>query len=293
MRQWRRNPFTGAVFPFALNELHTVSYFDDWNGYGIQLQEGVFLENPSTVIIVQNVTGGIVFTEVPRTTTPGPTNFRVDYDAENYTGTSRIEFHPSALGLVVSVDYRGTGLLAATDNYLNYLAGGTVPGSFSVEDDFSIGGQLLSGGGTLPIEIGNNLDLNSNRILNLISPVLGSEPVTKSYADPKFGAGGLGNVSGTVAGVVGSTAVRTINLPSTGDWLVIFNAQLIAGTSTAYIQDTNSSGEILLRITSTGNLLVASAHIYKTSTNAILLNIVGVGLADSISTVSYTAIRIS
>jgi hypothetical protein len=137
-RQWRRNPFTGTVFPATLQEIHTVQYYDDWNANGIQLMEGVYLDNPSSIVITENVTGGATFTEVPRATTPGTGQYRVDYDAENFSGTSRIEFNASAVGTEVVVDYRGTGLLATTDNYAEYLAFTTIPGPVTVEGNWAI-----------------------------------------------------------------------------------------------------------------------------------------------------------
>jgi hypothetical protein len=140
-RQWRRNPFTGTVFPATLQEIHTVQYYDDWNANGIQLMEGVYLDNPSSIVITENVTGGATFTEVPRATTPGTGQYRVDYDAENFSGTSRIEFNASAVGTEVVVDYRGTGLLATTDNYAEYLAFTTIPGPVTVTGDWTIGGD--------------------------------------------------------------------------------------------------------------------------------------------------------
>lgn len=131
-RQWRRNFRTGTVFPEARVELHTIKYWDDWNAYGIQLEEGIRLASPSSVAIVETSPGSTTFTEVPRNTSPGPTQFVVDYDAETYTGTSRIEFHPSTVGKVVQVSYEGLGLITTTTNFVSFLSGKTIPGNFAV-----------------------------------------------------------------------------------------------------------------------------------------------------------------
>lgn len=152
-KDWRRQPFTSATYQVVLAEVHTVIFYDDWNAYGIQLAEGIYLENPSSVEIVENVTGGATFTEISRTTPPIAGQFRVDYEADTFTGTSRIEFNAADVGTEVLVTYKGLGLIASTENYQNYLANKTVPGDFGVQDDLTVGNNL---------SVGNNLDVTND-----------------------------------------------------------------------------------------------------------------------------------
>jgi len=207
--QWRRNPFTGDTYPVSLSEVHTVKFFTDWNAYGIQLDESIFLENPSSVSIVENVTGGTVFTEIPRTSSPSAGQFRVDYEAKTYTGTSRIQFNPSDTGTEVLVEYKGLGILNKTENYVSFLvgenisanslttdAGVTVGTNLAVGGDGVINGNLQVGDGstgtgnvtitgiftgntTNPLEI----DPNANTIKNLADGVAPSDAATVGQAE--------------------------------------------------------------------------------------------------------------
>lgn len=109
-KNWRFNPFTSVFNPIAIaDELHLIQFDAEANAFGIRLFEGVRLVEPSTVAIVHNVTGGAVFTEVPRTTAPSTGQFRVDYLAPTFFGTSFIEFNSADDGKEMSVSYEGLG----------------------------------------------------------------------------------------------------------------------------------------------------------------------------------------
>ena len=120
---WRFNPFTGTTNSVEIeNESHTIAYHSDWNGYGIQLNEAPKLEVPSSIEIIEDITGGSTFTEIPRTQSPSSGEFRVDYDADGYYGTGRIEFNAGDIGKNVLVTYKGNGWIVKND----YRLGQTV-----------------------------------------------------------------------------------------------------------------------------------------------------------------------
>lgn len=246
-KDWRRQPFTGATYQVVLAEVHTVIFYDDWNAYGIQLAEGIYLENPSSVEIVENVTGGATFTEISRTTPPIAGQYRVDYEADTFTGTSRIEFNAADVGTEVLVTYKGLGLIASTDNYQNYLANKTVPGDFGVQDDLSVGGNAdidgnLSVGGTAlitgnqtnqgdialagnlniqgtiqdpstadTIDVGSKIDMNSNKIEDLGTPTNNADATTKLYVDNLIATSIASALQNATVGAVGTYAFLQAN----------------------------------------------------------------------------------
>lgn len=161
---WRFNPFTEVTNDVAItNEIHTIGFDDDANGYGIRLQEGIKLtgslpfNTDTDYTIVEDITGGSTFTEVPRSTSPSVGQFRVDYDANTYYSTSFIEFNASDNGKIVSVDYRGTGTIVKNRYQLSQVttipANLTIEGNTNITDDLdvdgdaNIDGDLTIGGG--------------------------------------------------------------------------------------------------------------------------------------------------
>jgi hypothetical protein len=115
---WRFQPFTEISYPVELEEEHTIEWHEEWNSYGIELHESPYLESPSNIDIIEDVTGGITFTEVPRATNPNSGQYRVDYDAETYFGTGRIEFNAADNGKEILVDYKGMGTVVKNRYYL-------------------------------------------------------------------------------------------------------------------------------------------------------------------------------
>lgn len=141
---WRFNPFDETMNSVLIeDEAHTIEYHADWNGYGIQLDEAPQLDNPSTVVIVEDVTGGATFTEVPRTQTPDAGQYRVDYAASTYYGTGRIQFNAADNGKQVLVTYYGTGWTVKNNYRQSQL---TVPTNMEVEEDATIHGDLTLDG---------------------------------------------------------------------------------------------------------------------------------------------------
>ncbi|MBN1497637.1 MAG: hypothetical protein JXA07_12750 [Spirochaetes bacterium] len=141
---WRFNPFSEVMNSVLVEEEeHTIEYHADWNGYGIQLNEGPQLDNPSTVVIVEDVTGGATFTEVPRTQAPAAGQYRVDYAAATYYGTGRIQFNAADVGKKIRVTYYGTGWTVKSNYRQSQL---TVPTNMEVEEDATIHGDLTLDG---------------------------------------------------------------------------------------------------------------------------------------------------
>jgi hypothetical protein len=267
---WRRQPFTGATYQVSKQEIHTIQFYDDWNAYGIQLSEGIYLENPSSVSIVENVTGGTTFSEVSRTTAPIAGQFRVDYEADTYTGTSRIEFNASDNGIEVVVNYKGLGLLASTDNYQNFLANKTVPDDFGVQTDFTVGNDLsvgnnanidgdlsLQGNATIQgsqnlvgnlniqgeiqdpstadtVPINSNVDMNSKKITNLGTPTAGTDAVNIDYVNTRL--------QGTSVGAIGTYALLSNNSASTFNPGDTTSGTLVYASANAGISGTLAAG---------------------------------------------------
>lgn len=173
--QFRFDPFTGEFFPILTTEIHQVKFFDDWNGYGIQLAEGVFLENPSSVSIVETATGGATYTEVPKSSTPGTLQFQVDYSADGYFGSSRVKFNATQVGKTVSVTYKGLGLLTSLDNYNTFLG---------LEEVFAVFGRAEFRGNT-----------RVNLTANLTLRGAGNETLDCSLASYFRKTGGTGTIT--------------------------------------------------------------------------------------------------
>jgi cytoskeletal protein CcmA (bactofilin family) len=160
---WRFNPFSGTMNSVSItDEEHTIEYHDDWCAYGIQLNEAPELENPSSVSIVEDVTGQPAFSEVPRTQAPSAGEFSVDYDALTYYGTGRIEFNAADVGKAVLVSYKGTGW-TVKNNYrqsqLTVTTNMEVEESVTVHGDVDIDGETTGGG---DLHVAGDADIDGN-----------------------------------------------------------------------------------------------------------------------------------
>jgi hypothetical protein len=166
---WRFNPFTGVMHAVLIeDESHTIEYHADWNAYGIQLNEAPRLDNPSTVEIVEDVTGGSTFSELPRTQAPAAGQYRVDYDALTYYGTGRVEFAAADVGKAVLVSYYGTGWTVKNRYPMGQT---TIPTQLEVTEDAVIHGNLdldgeNTGGGD--IHVAGDVTVDGDIIGNLI-----------------------------------------------------------------------------------------------------------------------------
>lgn len=261
--QWRRNPFTGDTYPVSLSEVHTVVFFTDWNAYGIQLDESIYLENPSSVSIVENVTGGTTFTEIPRTSNPSAGQFRVDYEAQTYTGTSRIQFNAADTGTEVLVNYKGLGILNKVDNYVGFLVGEDIScNSLTTDADLQVGGNVVgdttfadniivgdgsTGSGDVTITgvfTGNTtsaleIDPNANTIKNLSNGIASSDAVTVGQLDEvttiQIGATGTHAPAGTQVKIAwfettsNSGGVATVNHGLSSN-ILAFSAYIFDGS---------------------------------------------------------------
>src|SRR4030043_1754532 len=178
---WRLNPFTGIVNAVLIeDEQHTVEYHSDWNAYGIQLNEAPRLDNPSTVEIVEDVTGGSTFSELPRTQAPAASQYRVDYDALTYYGTGRVEFAAADVGKAVLVSYYRTGWTVKNRYPMGQT---TIPTNLEVTEDAMVHGDLdldgeNTGGGDLHVagdaDVDGALNVDGGITGNLVGNVDGN-----------------------------------------------------------------------------------------------------------------------
>jgi len=173
---WRFNPFTNVMLEVQItDEVHIVEYHPEWNAYGIQLHEAPFLENPSSVIIEENATAGLPFSETPKTQPPNSGQYRVDYDAPSYFSTGRVEFNASDNGKEVRVNYKGTGTVVKNRYQLNQLT--VVPTNLNVEGNVEILNNLLING-----VLDGDVDKNNKRIINTGDPILPNDVTLKKFS---------------------------------------------------------------------------------------------------------------
>lgn len=145
-KNWRFNPFTGNFHPNDIvDEIRVVELQEEWNAFGIELNEAPQLFDTQTlennVVIFENVTGGAQFTQVPRTSAPNSGQFRVDYDADTYHGTGRIEFNPADDLTEVRVTYKGLGTVVK-DRY-QLLQTTVIPTNVTVEGNLTVTDQVI------------------------------------------------------------------------------------------------------------------------------------------------------
>ena len=110
MSNQRKNPRTGEWLPVDIyGEQHIIQYDVDANAYGFRLAETPYRASPSTIEVIENVTGGGPFTEITSRTQPAPGQFWVDYEADNFYGTGFIACSSADDGKLVYVNYQGLG----------------------------------------------------------------------------------------------------------------------------------------------------------------------------------------
>jgi hypothetical protein len=231
---WRFNPFSEVMNSVLIEEEeHTIEYHADWNGYGIQLNEGPQLDNPSSVVIVEDVSGGATFTEVPRTQTPTAGQYRVDYAASTYYGTGRVQFNAADNGKKVVVTYYGTGWTVKNNYRQSQL---TVPTNMEVEEDATIHGDLdldgeNTGGGNITAagkisatggfqgDVTGNADTVTNGVYTTGAQTIAG---VKTFSD-----GILSDVTGDLTGNA-DTATQADGVKETGSGAGVVHKKIIA-----------------------------------------------------------------
>lgn len=201
----RFNPFSATWIPEAITgEPHTVGYLDEQGFYGIILHEVPKKQTPSTVAIALASAPFTAFAEVPHSQTPGAGEFRVDYkpevDNDGLYGTAIVQFHSSANGSTVAVDYEGLGTVVK-DQY-NQLQETAVPSNFSVGGALSVVGAIKKDGSD------NDLADNDNPQTMINDPGFArgfwSLPASTTLDDDSATTGG----TETTLAMVGTTSAR-------------------------------------------------------------------------------------
>ena len=168
-----RNSRTGARTlsraaenPVALTEEHQVKYFPEPNLYGIQATEGIVLEQPSSVTLHYKDTdpnSGTVtltpLTEVPKTQPPSAGEYRVDYDADTFFGTSLVELNTADLDRVVVITYKGTGAIVKSDYVFRQLT--SIPTRLEVAGHVNLSTLDVSG----DVNLSSNLFLQNEDVI--------------------------------------------------------------------------------------------------------------------------------
>ncbi len=228
-KNWRFDPFEGVFHPVDIvDEVHVIEFQEEWNKFGIEINEAPQLFDEAVlgnnVVIVEDVTGGGEFVQVPRLTAPSTNQFHVDYDADTFHGTGRIEFNAADDGKQVRVTYKGLGtvvkdryqLLQTTVIPTNL----TVEGTITVTDDVDIQDNLTVGllstfTGVAKFIAKADFDLGATS--DVTPPVLDAELVRKDYVDVNlfktpWGAVEVFDADGTFNRPAGVTDVYIIGI---------------------------------------------------------------------------------
>ncbi len=173
-KNWRFDPFTDTYFPVLItDEIHVVEFHAEWNNYGIELNEAPLLEAPSTVDIREDDSAEAQFIEVPRSTPPSAGEYRVDYEANTFWGTGRIEFNGADDTKDVKVTYFGLGTVVKNKYQILQV-------SF-ISTSLHIAGQLQldedpTAGSVGTLEVGNR-NFNDERYVQMIQNGLIIDPM--------------------------------------------------------------------------------------------------------------------
>ena len=140
---WRFNPFTNDKHSVELTEEHKVKLFPEAQLYGIQAVEGIKLDDDKPITLKYKDTDTAELIEVPKTKAPDQGEFRVDYDAETYYGTSLVELNSADDGKTVIITYEGTGSIVKSDYVFNQLT--TIPTHLEISGNLEVTGTLSTG----------------------------------------------------------------------------------------------------------------------------------------------------
>jgi len=179
---YRFDPFDGdpdTAFRPRWNEgdeQHVAELHESNGRYGFFLFEAPQLRTPSTVTVESLATGGGVLTEVPRLTVPSADQFRVDYDADGYTGTGFVEVHESRDGETFVVGYHGLG---TPPRWLTHLRANldvafdmAVAGDLEVVGDADVSGETtLEGDVILAADTGAEISASGKQIQDVANAV--------------------------------------------------------------------------------------------------------------------------
>ena len=253
---WRFNPFTEVVNSLSItNEAHTIAYDADTNAYGFRLQEGVELTGSlpfnvnANYSIIEDITGGTTFTEVPRTSPPSAGQFRVDYSgATGYYGTSFIEFNASDNAKTMLVNYKGTGTVVKGRYQLEQTT--VVPTNLGVEGALEITD-------TIKMSLGATIDEFSidGTLAGNMDVALPTEQAVKTYVDNIWGRdvanlsyyvkvisvtlGAGGQIPSTAHGITGSIYTNSKVVGLYGVAIDTFNSRYNAMDQTTVGQGIN------------------------------------------------------
>lgn len=151
----------------------------------------------------------------------------------------------------------------------------------STDDALSLGsGSLILAGGlsvSKSVQLGGTLNMNSQRIVNLVSPLSGNEPATKSYTDSLIVSAGAGlNKSGTI--IAAQVDTSSIEVSATNNLRVasgIAGLGLTGGSGVAL--SVNASQPQITAVGTLSSLNVSGAVTFTSGLNAGGARIVSIG----------------
>lgn len=161
----------------------------------------------------------------------------------------------------------------------DYGATDTINQNFSdISDEID---NCLSRDGSSPNSMLADLDMNSNRIYNLLDPVAGSEPVSKSYGDTYYGAAAAAAAAASAAAAAASAAAAAIS-----------ESNAAASAAAAAISETNSAASEAAALVSETNAAASETAAGISETNA-LASEVAAGISETNAAASEAAAAIS
>lgn len=184
------------------DELHEVELHESNGRYGFFLFELPQLRNPSTVTVESLASGGGVLSEVTRLTVPAADQFRVDYDAEGYSGTGFVEVHSSRLGEQMVVGYHGLGTPPRWKNILraqlDVLYDAAISGELEVDGDATISGESdLHGDVHLAVDSLAEIFASGKRIQDLANAIESTDGLPLGQAETLVEEHGVVILSGS------------------------------------------------------------------------------------------------
>lgn len=184
------------------DEEHIVETHESNGRVGFFLFEAPQSRTPSTFTCESLATGGGVLTEVPRLTVPSADQYRVDYDADGFTGTGFVEVHESRLGETFVVGYHGLGtpprwttrLMAA----LNVDFDAAIAGDLEVGTDLDVTGATnLHGDVSLGLDTGSTISASGKQLQDLANAVAATDGLPLGQAEDLVETHGVTILSGS------------------------------------------------------------------------------------------------
>lgn len=182
------------------DETHTAA--TQQNGrVGFFTFEAPQLRIPSETVLTR-VEDSATMAEVARLTSPGPDQYRVDYDADGFFGTGFVEVHASQVGKQFRIGYYGLGTSPRWETRLNAALDvaddSAIAGAVEIGENLTADGDAdLQGNVSLAENVGATITANGKRIQNVGTAVEATDGLSKGQAPDFFEQHGVEILTGS------------------------------------------------------------------------------------------------